>query len=327
MRFTTKYFRLITLLALSLTCGNGFGQIEEAGRTAQVGNQVLDSMVTILVETDGQARAAGSGVIVRSDGLLMTAYHIVRDADVCKSVTQCETYDGAEVVAHTTLNIALLRIPASGLQPLQLRGTEEGLVGSLVFIASGMANESGRFSAGQLSSVSIADEINGAGSGYRVLRFTAHLATNSPGALLIDERGRGVGLLAAFPQSENQSYAIPFSSVLGLARATGGNNAPLISTLGSLVLTPATASPTPIPIPQRDVLVPQRPVSPLTPRGPGSVVVKPRVQVTCWRHRKRFCHSPTVTQDRTSSRFRKNRVWTTGLSFVDDHKSLICSDN
>ncbi|MDX6613722.1 MAG: serine protease Do [Blastocatellia bacterium] len=253
------------------------GQLENGGRGLQVSDQVLNSMVTILVAADGQTRVVGSGVIVRSDGLLLTAYHIVKDARRLQvRLHNGETYDGVELVnSDQRRNIALLRIPAAGLQPLPTRGLEEGMVGSRVFVVSGTGNEAGSISSGLLSSVSLADEIAGAGEGFRVLKFTATAAFHTPGALLVDERGRGIGLLAASPSAENQSYAVPLSNLLGLARTPTGNAQPLVPTLSALVLSPAIASPTPVPIPQGDVSVSQRPVSPLAARGPGSVVVKP----------------------------------------------------
>lgn len=323
MRFRTKYFRLITLMGLSLACGNVFAQFSDAGRPGQVGNQVLQSMVTILQATDGPARVIGSGVIVRSDGLVMTAYHLVKDGRrVQVKLRNGEIFDSPELMAHDQRrNIALLRIPATGLSAIQAGASEENAIGSPVFLVSGAAGETGIVSAGSLSSVSLADEINGAGNGYRILRFTVPLSSDTSGALLIDERGRALGLVAALQQAETQSYAVPFSSVIGLARPVNGTTV-LIPTLGTLTLRPATAGPTPIPIPQSDVLVPQRPVSALQARGPGSVVVKPSRPVDVLLASKTiFVTSRTISfkPDQLVNALRKKAefdLW--GLSFVDD---------
>lgn len=320
MRFQTQYLRLVILLVLCLVGSNVFGQIENAGRSTPI----LDSMVTILAEADGRTREVGSGVIVRSDGLLLTAYHIVKDARGMQiTLHNGETYDGPELVAYDQRrNIALLRIPAVGLPALQTRALEEGLVGSRVFVVSGGTKETGNTPSGLLSSVSLADEIAGAGNGYRVLKFTAAVTANSAGALLIDERGRGVGLLAASPQAENQSYAVPLSSVLGLARLGTGMAQSPIPTFGTVLLSPATTSPTPVPIPQRDVLVPQRPVSPLEPRGPGSVVVKPsRPGDVLAASKTIFVTSRTVNfkpEQLINELGKKSEFSLLGLSFVDD---------
>lgn len=323
MKFKTKCVRLVILLALCCAGANAFGQFEATAERQLVANQVLDSIVTILQEADGQTREVGSGVIIRSDGLILTAYHIVRDARrVQVKLHNGEIFDAPEPVAYDQRrNIALLRIPAAGLRPLQIVTSEEEAVGSRVFVVSSGASETGNASAGILSSVSLADEIGGAGNGYRVLKFTAPVSPNTSGALLIDERGRALGLVAALPQAESQSYAVPLSSVMGLARSASGNTL-LVPTVGTLILPPATASATPIPIPQRDVLVPQRPVSPLQARGPGSVVVKPSRPVDVLLASKTiFVTSQTVNfkpEQLINELRKKSELDNWGLSFVDD---------
>jgi S1-C subfamily serine protease len=322
MSFKIRYIRLITLLAFSLAATGVFGQSDNAAPSAQFGNQVADSIVTVLVDTNGQARAVGSGVIVRGDGLLLTAYHIVRDARGVKiRLHNGETYDAPEVVAFDQRrNIVLLRIAAAGLPALPIRGGEEGLVGSRVFVVSSNENESP--AAGLLSSLSLADEIAGAGSGYRVLKFTAPVTANIAGSLLVDEKGRGVGLLAAFPHAESESYAVPFASVLGMTRAAAGNTQSPVPASSALVLAPAATSPTPIPIPQRDVLVPQRPVSPLTAKGPGSVVVNPSRPADVLAASKTvFVTSRTVNfqpEHLINALGKKSEFALLGLSFVND---------
>ena len=325
MSFSNKCFRSVLLLTLSLACASVFGQFEStAGRYAG-GNQVFDSVVTVILETDGQPRETGSGVVLRSDGLILTAYHLVKDARRIQiKLRNGEIFDTAEPVAFDQRrNIALLRISATGLPPLQTAASEEGAVGSRVFVVSSAAGETANTSAGILSSVSLADEIGGAGQGYRVLRFNAPIPPHSSGALLIDERGRAIGVVAALPQAENQSYAVPLSSVIGLARSVNGSTW-VTPTVGTLTVAPGMSTSTPVSIPQRDVLVPQRPVLPLQPRGPGSVVVKPSRPVDVLLASKTiFVTSRTMhfKPEQLINELRKRpELDNWGLAFVDDRE-------
>lgn len=269
-----KTCSLILFVAL-LVAPFGVAQVARAARSQagslnqQAGERLLDSIVTILLEDEGQARAVGSGIIVRSDGLILTAYHLIKGGrGVQVRLRNGETFDAAELIASDERrNIALLRIPAAGLYALQNAVMEEALVGSRVWLLSSMTTDAGGAPAGVLSSVSLADEIAGAGNGYRVLRFNGIVSPSAVGGLLVDERGRTLGVLSALPQAQSQSYAVPLSNVVGLVRSVGVQVAP-----PQLM---ANASTAPVPIPQNTVLVPQRPVSPLSARGPGSVVVKP----------------------------------------------------
>jgi S1-C subfamily serine protease len=244
------------------------GSAHGSAQAFRVSNAVLASIVTISVADDGQARPVGSGVIVRSDGLILTAYHLVKDARrVQVRLANGETFDRAELIAgDERRNVAVIRIQASGLSPLLSYIVEEGLVGSRVLLVSNTSADTGAFATGVLSSVALADEIPGAGKGFRVLKFTAPVSANSVGGVLLDERERVLGLIAPLPEAQSQSYAIPMTNVIGLARS-------IAQTYPTTTL-PASST-MPLPIPQTSVLVPERPVLPLEAKGPGSVVVKP----------------------------------------------------
>src|SRR3954447_220403 len=94
----------------------------------------LDSVVTILLASDGQARAVGSGVIVRTDGYVMTLYSLVRDArEIQVRLPNGEIYDKAEIVSSDERrNIAMLRINATDLNVMPYGTSEEAQVGSVI---------------------------------------------------------------------------------------------------------------------------------------------------------------------------------------------------
>src|SRR5258705_12001947 len=70
-----------------------------------------------------------------------------------------------------------------------------------------------------LNPVALADEIPGAGRGYRVPKFTAPVSAISAGSLLLDDREHVLGIVAPLPQAQSQNYAVPMSSVIALARS------------------------------------------------------------------------------------------------------------
>ena len=272
MRRSTIYLLAIVLMpGLPWTMHEGRAQTPQSSQASRISEGILDSIVGILVEEDGNSRPVGSGVIVRSDGLILTACHLVKDARRLQvRLRNGETFDRAEVIAtDERRNIAVMRIPATGLSPLLSSVVEEGLVGSRIMLISSARGENEEVNSGMLSSVALADEIPGAGRGYRVLKFTAPVSTSAVGGLLLDDRERVLGIVAPLPQAQSQSYAVPMSSVIGLGRsiAQGAQAYPTANA--------AAGATTPVPILQSSVLVPQRPILPLEARGPGSVVAKP----------------------------------------------------
>lgn len=145
--------------------------------------------------------------------------------------------------------------------------SEESQVGSRVHL---LANPEGQMLARgdlQLTGVQMADSVAGAGKGYRLLQVDASVTGNSAGGLLLDDRGYSLGIVTTTPGMKGQ-IAVPMSSLVGLIRSVPTRSVETLATY------PAPSR-TPVPIPQNSVLLPQRGITPLSPAGPGSVVVKP----------------------------------------------------
>lgn len=251
-----------------------FGQATTLPEDASV-----DSVVTILLAADGQANAVGSGLVVRSDGYILTPYSLVRGArEIQVRLRNGETYDKAEIVTtDERRNIAILRIKAVGLRVIPNGTVEESQVGSRVLVLANPAGQSVVKNTGMLKSVQMANDVPGAGSGYRILQIDAIAGVNAAGGLLLDEVGRSLGIITTTPEVRGQNIAVPLSSVVGLIRSVPTTN-PVIVTAVPGVSTGYSATPTqtPYPIPQGSVVVPERGITPLSAKGPGSVVVKPK---------------------------------------------------
>ena len=245
--------------------------------------RVASAVVTALVRDGaGNFEPVGSGVFVRSDGVLLTAYELVRGArEVQVRLADGETFDRAELVAFDERrNVAALRIGAARTPFVFVGTADESALGARVHAVYG-ASGRGRLSVtGALSSITLADEIPGAGAGFRVLKFNASVPAEASGGVLVDDAGRALGLIAPRAQAATHSYAVPLNSVAGLVRSiqTGPpGSASVVLAPGLPNLNPAVPirqhSTTPIePVPP--VAVPQRPTSPLQPAGPGSVVLR-----------------------------------------------------
>ena len=270
-------FTLPTLLVsiLLLASPYVFAQNESAGRTAA-------AVATILTPNDaGRFEVVGSGVFVRADGVLLTAYTLVEGAaEIQVRLANGETYDKAELVASDQRrNIAALRIYAANTPCVLVGGLNESAVGINVRAVYGAGGQVAMEQAGVLSSITLADEIPGAGTGFRVLKFTAPVSGVSVGGLLTDEYGRALGLIAPLPQARTQSYAVPLYNLAGLMRtvAAAQPTTPGVAyTQGPPSMNrayPAWQSSTTPLEPMPPVAVPQRPTAPLAPAGPGSVVV------------------------------------------------------
>jgi hypothetical protein len=249
----------------------------------ETSKRVAPAIATILARNGaGNFEVIGSGVFVRGDGVLLTAYNLLQGArDIQVRLANGEIYDKVELAASDERrNVAVLRIYATRTPFVIVGVTDESSVGAQVHATYNARGQITTDTVGTLSSISLADEIPGAGTGFRVLKFTAPVTAEAAGGVLLDNYGLALGLIAPLPQAQAHNYAVPLYNVVGLVRsvpvAQPTTNA-LVLALGSQTLNRAipVSQPSTTPLePMPQVAVPQRPTSPLAPAGPGSAVVR-----------------------------------------------------
>jgi len=224
--------RLLDLLAFTVFCGMFTSNLMGQASTPQAlsGDQVVErvspSAVSILVgKGDGQVAGVASGVIIRSDGVILTANHVVRGMrEVQVRLKSGEIYDQVELIASDERrDVAALRIPAGGLAVLPTDNSASAAPGAAVFVVSNAVGLPWTASSGILSATRMADDVPGAGSGYRILQFTAPLSPGSSGGVLVDGEARILGIVVgSLSVGQNVNFAVPIDSVAGLGNVSGG---------------------------------------------------------------------------------------------------------
>jgi hypothetical protein len=186
---------------------------------------VIPSVASVLVgDGRGQLLGTGSAVVVKPDGVLVTAYHVVKSKPALQiRFKNGEVYDQVEIIAvDERRDVAVLRVPGVGLPAVAIGRAEELRVGETVYVISNPHMLDWTTAAGILSSVRQAEEIPGAGEGFRLLQFTAPISPGSSGGVLLDGRGKAVGIVVSSTRGQNNNFAVPLDSVLGLVRAQSG---------------------------------------------------------------------------------------------------------
>lgn len=272
---TRKFYVLVCtlLLAFGPSAVRSYAQI--AATSDSVAESSLNAVVTIRLAADGQSNPVGSGLIVRSDGYILVPFSLVRGSrEIQVRLRNGETYDKAEIVStDERRNVAILRINAVGLSYIPSGTTEESQVGSKIFVVASPTGQSVVNADLMLNAVQMADSVQGAGKGYRLLQFNSIDGMNPTGGLLLDGFGRSLGIVTTTPDIKGHNIAVPLSSILGMIRSVPLNN--VTASSATISSYPAVPAPTPYVIPQSSVIVPQRGVTPLSAKGPGSAVVKP----------------------------------------------------
>ena len=223
----------------------------------EIVNRVSPAVVLVLAGSGSQeVSAISSGVIVRSEGVILTAYHGIKNAQAVRvQLNNGEIFDRVELIGvDERRDIAALRITGTGLPTLPTVGLADVQAGEPVYVVSHAENLKWTASDGIVSSVRLADDVPGAGNGYRIVQFTAPVSPGSSGGVLVDAQGRALGIVVgSVTDGQNLNFAVPLENVLGLAQLSGGT--PFAKGTDLRAPTPERTAPTPEP-------------KPLPPRGP-----------------------------------------------------------
>jgi len=203
----------------------------------------MSSVVTVLTGTgSGLLDKLGSGIVVRNDGVILTAYHVVKDASQVQiRLKNGEIYDKVDLLGFDERrDVAALKIPGANLSAVDV-SLDEPSVGHKIFVISNPQSLTWTVTDGLISAVRMADDIPNAGHGFKVLQFSAPVSAGSSGGLLTDENGKALGLVvSSLSSGQNLNFAVPISSISGLASSQ------IISSFGrgtSLELPQATRPP------------------------------------------------------------------------------------
>lgn len=219
--------------------------VQESSAVVDVAKKVSPSVVSITSKTitrgyfgtAQEAEGAGTGVIVTSDGLILTNRHVVSDTTANYTVV---TNDGksypATVVSRDTLNdIAFVRISASNLPAAELGDSGAVQVGQkVVAIGNALGQFQNTVTEGIISGVSrgitAGDGSNSgaAGSSEQLQNLFQTDAAINPGnsggpLVNLDNQVIGINTAVAGEGSQNIGFAIPINDAKPLIASVKNN--------------------------------------------------------------------------------------------------------
>ena len=165
----------------------------------EIYQQVLPSVVSVVTHmSSGQGYGAGSGVIMREDGYILTNYHVIEggDADKIMLLSDGATYDAQLVGYDESLDIAVLKIDAEGLTAAQFGDSDLLEIGDAAYaIGNPMGYLYGTMTDGIISALHV--EVDVDGKSMNLIQTSAALNSGNSGGALINEQGQVVGITVA----------------------------------------------------------------------------------------------------------------------------------
>jgi len=173
--------------------------------------------------------SSGSGVVVSSDGRVLTNYHVVDDSDVSYSVIALDgtTYEVAEIEADRLHDIALLTLsvsdggPSINLPMAQLGDSDQLQVGQhVIAIGNALATYSNTVTTGIISALNrtiAADSIDGDNGLTNLIQTDASIHPGNSGGPLVNLQGEVIGITTAVATGlDGIGFAIPSNDIVPL---------------------------------------------------------------------------------------------------------------
>ena len=203
--------------------------------TEQVADLVSPSVVVITTEQVvysqwswyGQNQVesgAGSGVIISSDGYILTCAHVVDGASNITVTINDKDYTATLVGEDTTSDIAVIKIDADGLTPATVGNSDSLKVGQNVMAVGNPLGElGGTVTGGMISALNRSVTIQGTNSTntMSLIQMDASVSPGNSGGGLFNMNGELVGIVNAKSSSsdaEGLGFAIPINDAIKVAQ-------------------------------------------------------------------------------------------------------------
>ena len=203
--------------------------------TSQVSEMVSPSVVVITTEQVvysqwswyGQNQVesgAGSGVIISSDGYILTCAHVVSGASQITVTIGDTDYTATVVGKDDTSDVAVLKIDATGLTPATVGDSDSLSVGdSVLAVGNPLGELGGTVTSGIVSALNRSVTIQGTSSTntMSLIQMDASVSPGNSGGGLFNMNGELIGLVNAKSSSsdaEGLGFAIPINDAIQVAQ-------------------------------------------------------------------------------------------------------------
>jgi len=175
-------------------------------------------------QTEGEISGVGTGMIIDANGYILTNSHVVLDGNadlIDVLLSSGDEVDGAVIWSDSGLDLAIVKIDAIGLMPVELGDSDNVLIGSY---AAAVGNPlglqfSGSITAGVVSgldrTITVANTMGGGTSTMQgLIQVDAAINSGNSGGPLLNSGGQVIGINTAKATAEGMGFAIPINTAI-----------------------------------------------------------------------------------------------------------------
>ena len=196
--------------------GGSTGASESSASDAKaVARVVLPAVVELQVSSAGQ-QGTGSGVVLRSDGYILTNAHVVEGATrITVTLQSGERVDAELVGSDATDDLAVVRVAKTGLQAATVGRSASLAVGQRVIAVGSSFGLEGSVTEGIVSALHRVVLTGGPGQDSSdlidAIQTDAAINPGNSGGALADDRGRVIGITTANESSSGANAGVRFA--------------------------------------------------------------------------------------------------------------------
>jgi S1-C subfamily serine protease len=220
--------------------GQAIGQQATAGESTATAATAAQEVGVVTINTtlnyDRTEQAAGTGMILTSNGYVLTNNHVVESSTSISVTVEStgRTYTAAVVGTDKTADVAVLKLTgASGLSPVSFAGSEKVTVGEAIY-SVGNAEGTGNLvtavgTVGAVNqSLSIGSDQSDAPENLSgLIQLDSDVVSGDSGGPLFDKSAHVIGIVTAASSGSSTvtGYAINIAQVLKVANAIEAGSA------------------------------------------------------------------------------------------------------
>ena len=214
------------------SAAGGTANTADALSVTEIASKVGPSVVEVTTEAVttnaffGQyvQSGAGSGVIISSDGYILTCAHVVSGASNITVSIGDKDYPATLVGEDTTSDIAVVKVDATGLTPATVGNSDNLKVGeSVMAVGNPLGELGGTVTSGIVSALNRSVSIQGSSSvnTMSLIQMDASVSPGNSGGGLFNMNGELVGIVNAKSSdsdAEGLGFAIPVNDAVKVAQ-------------------------------------------------------------------------------------------------------------
>jgi len=193
---------IITIIFFLTSCSSDANRIYKENRKAVV--------EIVIYDNKGNPISQGNGFIVRKDGVIVTNYHVIAEAEDIKVKATGKVLEVERLLYIDKENdIAMLKAESEGLPIVKLGDIDKAVVGENVYVIS-------RRPGGLKNTLSdgILQEVRKIDPKIKLLQITAPTSAGSSGAPVFNKHGEVIGVVTGSSKRiRNLTYAVPINLI------------------------------------------------------------------------------------------------------------------